>query len=82
MGILQAAVAGRVVQLSWGAADGAADYVIEVGSASGLSDLLVTSVTGTRLTTTGPAGDYYVRFWPRNECGLGRASNEVVVRLR
>jgi hypothetical protein len=68
--------------MSWGAAQGVADYHIEVGSASGLSDLLVTSTTGTRLTTTGPPGNYYVRFWPRNECGLGRASNEVVVRLR
>jgi hypothetical protein len=80
--VLQATTSGRVVRFAWGAADGAVDYVAEVGSASGLSDLLVTSVSGTRVTTTGPPGTYYVRLWPRNACGLGRASNEVVVRLQ
>lgn len=81
MGPLQAIVAGRAVSFTWGAANAAVDYVAEVGSASGLADLLVTSVVGTGAVTTGPPGRYFVRLWPRNACGVGRASNEVVVSL-
>ncbi len=82
MGPLRATVSGRRVSLDWGAANAASDYVIEVGSQSGLSDLLVTSLTGTRILAFAPRGTYFVRLWPRNECGLGRASNEIVVPVQ
>ena len=82
MGPLSAAVSGAIVRLAWGPANGATDYVAEVGSASGLSNLLVMAVTGTSIVTTGPPGNYFVRLWPRNECGVGRTSNEIVVRIQ
>jgi hypothetical protein len=43
---------------------------------------LVTSLTGTRILPFAPRGTYFVRLWPRNECGLGRASNEIVVPVQ
>lgn len=81
MGPLLATVSGRRVQLGWGPANGATDYVLEVGSASGLANLLVMTLTGSSVLTSGPPGTYFVRLWPRNECGVGRASNEVIVRI-
>lgn len=82
MGTLRATVLGRNVLLEWGPANAAVDYLIEVGSQSGLSDLLVTSLTGSRILTSAPRDTYFVRLWPRNECGLGRASNEIVVQVQ
>jgi hypothetical protein len=70
---------GRQVTLTWSAASGATDYVLEVGSSAGSSNVLVTPVTGTSLTAMAPPATYYVRIRPRNACALGAASNEVVV---
>jgi hypothetical protein len=71
---------GPMVALSWAAAAGAQDYVIEVGSASGLSNILVTSLGATtNLTVMAPPGRYYARIRARNACGLGSASNEILV---
>jgi hypothetical protein len=68
--------------LVWAAAAGAADYVIEVGSAPGLANLLVQSVgAGTTLSTFAPPGRYYARMRARNACGSGEASNEIVVTI-
>ncbi|MGE4067780.1 MAG: hypothetical protein AB7H88_13465 [Vicinamibacterales bacterium] len=79
VGAIQTAVTGRVVSLAWPAAAGASDYVLEVGSAPGLADLLVTAVAGPALTAGAPPGTYYVRVRGRSACGLGAASPDVPV---
>jgi hypothetical protein len=73
---------GAFVVLVWSAAANAADYVIEVGSAPGLSNLLVQSLgAGTTISTFAPPGRYYARIRARNGCGAGEASNEIVVTI-
>jgi hypothetical protein len=73
---------GAFVVLVWAGVAGASDYVIEVGSASGLSNLLVTSLGATTtISTLAPPGRYYARIRARNACGLGPASNEIVVTI-
>lgn len=79
-GPLSASVAGGVVSLTWGAASGnATTYVIEVGTASGLSDIgsLVTGHLDTRLVAAAPPGTYFVRVRAANARGLGPATSEV-----
>jgi hypothetical protein len=72
------------VELSWAPAAGAASYVIEAGSAAGLSDLArltthaATSITASRVAS----GTYFTRVRARNLCGVGGASNEVVVQVQ
>ena len=74
---------GAFVRLAWAPAAGARDYVIEVGSAPGLSNVLVTGVgAGTTISTVAPPGVYYARMRGRGSCGLGPASNEIVVTIR
>jgi hypothetical protein len=82
-GGLTASVSGNAVSLTWNAAPGdLASYVIEAGSASGLSDL-ANFVTGNLLTsfsaTSVPNGTYFVRVRAANASGAGAASNEVTV---
>lgn len=79
---LSAIVEGRAVTLTWAAAAGnAQEYVVEVGSAAGLSDILVfpTATLDTRLATPAPPGHYFVRVRAANASGLSPPSNEVVV---
>ncbi|MEP7116010.1 MAG: hypothetical protein ABI880_00400 [Acidobacteriota bacterium] len=77
-GTLSAAVSGRSVSLVWGAASGAASYVVEAGSASGLTNVLVSNV-GSAMSIGGPVppGTYYARVRAMSSCGQpGPASNE------
>jgi hypothetical protein len=77
---LQFSQSGNFVVLSWAAALDASDYVIEVGSAPGLSNLLVLPLgAGTSISTLAPPGRYHARMRARNGCGLGPATNEIVV---
>ena len=79
MAELRVSVTGRIVTFDWGRAPGATDYVVEVGSASGLANLLVVPITGVRVVSPALPGTYFVRLRGRNACGVGSASNEVVV---
>lgn len=75
---------GSTVTLRWAAPSTGGTptaYLIEVGSASGLSNLGVFNVGGiTTLTTPVPSGTYYVRIRALNGAGQGSASNQIVVQ--
>jgi len=78
------AVAGSTVMLNWQApSGGSASYVIEAGSAPGLTNLanFDTQSPATSYTATGVgAGTFFVRVRAKNACGAsGSASNEVVI---
>lgn len=80
---LAAIVVGSTVSLRWVASSGSLQsYVLEVGSASGLSDFgsLDLGQPATMFAAAGVAsGTYYVRVRARSSCGTSRASNEVRV---
>jgi hypothetical protein len=81
-GPLTASVTGGVVTLSWGAAAGnATSYVIEAGTAAGLTNVgaLPTGHLDTTWSTPAPAGTYFVRVRAANAYGLSPATNEVTV---
>jgi len=71
--------AGSLVTLNWDSAAGASDYVIEVGSTPGASDLLVVAVPPGPVSAMAPPGTYYVRVRGRNGCAAGSPSNEITV---
>jgi predicted phage tail protein len=75
---------GGNVDLRWTSSAGGyapSGYVIEAGSAPGLSDLARLTVSNvTRFVTTAPPGVYYVRVRALNATGASLPSNEIVVR--
>ncbi len=78
---LSASLNGRQVRLEWSPVAGAASYVLEAGSVPGASNIVVTAVGGTSVTTPAPPGTYYVRVKARTACGTGPASNELAVTV-
>lgn len=79
---LVGSVAGNVVSLGWTAAGGnATTYVLEGGTAPGLSNLGVLPLGSldTGIAGAVPAGTYYFRMRAANPFGSGAPSNEVVV---
>ena len=79
---LTSSAIGNVVSLNWTAAAGnAQSYVIDVGTASGLSNIgsLATGNLDTTFATPAPNGAYYVRVRAANVFGSSPPSNEVVV---
>ena len=73
---------GGTVVLTWTAATGSpAAYIVEVGTAPGLSNVAVADVGNvTRLTATGVGnGTYYVRMKARNACGASAPSGELTL---
>jgi FG-GAP repeat protein/BACON domain-containing protein len=81
---LASRVSGSTVTLTWGAAGGVSSYILEAGSRSGTSNLVVSDVGGSTTLTAANvgAGTYYVRVRAKNACGMSGASNEIVVTVR
>jgi predicted phage tail protein len=80
---LSSSGSGSSVTLQWTAPSGNthAGFVIEAGSAPGLSNLAVLPVGNvTTFSTTAPPGTYYVRVRAVNARGASPPSNEIVVR--
>jgi matrixin len=82
-GGLTTSASGATVTLAWKAASGnPSSYVVEAGSAPGLSNL-ANSDLGSPATSYVAAGvgrgAYYVRMRGRNACGTGPASNEALL---
>jgi hypothetical protein len=77
------AQSGSFVTLMWAGAAAAADYVIEVGSGPGQSNILVQGLgPTTAVSTVAPPGTYFARMRARNSCGFSTPSNEIVVSIR
>ncbi len=79
---LVGAVAGTVVTLGWNAAAGnATTYVVEAGTAPGLSNLGVLPLGSLDTSVAGavPAGTYYFRMRAANAFGSSAPSNEIVL---
>jgi len=79
---LRASQAGSTVSLRWTAPAGGSvsGYVVEAGTAPGLSNVGVLNVGNlTTFTTTASPGVYYVRVRAVNAAGIGAPSNEITV---
>ena len=77
-GDLRVTVTDGTRAFTWNAVSGAQDYFIQVGSASGQSNLLNTNTTQTTYSWTGGgAGPFYARVYARNSCGSGANSTEI-----
>jgi hypothetical protein len=78
-----ASASGSTVTLRWNAAAGnPTTYVVEAGSAPGLSNLANSDLgsPATSYIATGVGrGTYYVRMRGKNACGTGPASNETLL---
>ena len=75
-------VSGRFVVLTWAGVAGASDYLIEVGSSAGASDLLVAPLGNTTTVSTyANPRLYYARIRARNACGVSAPSNEIAVQI-
>ena len=76
-------VAGRTVTLGWQPSVGAIDYILEAGTAPGLSNAFNGNVgAATGLSVAAPPGRYFVRVRARNAVGIGASSAEVVIDVQ
>jgi hypothetical protein len=84
-GNLNASVSNSTVTLTWQPASAgcaATAYVVQAGSAPGLSDLAIFNVGNTtRLSVTAPVGTYFVRVVGVNAFGGSVPSNELTVTV-
>ena len=77
---LAAEVQRNVVTLSWNDPWNTTHFDLEVGSSSGLRNLLVMSLNGTSFTASGvPPGTYYLRLRAINEAGRSLPSQEITL---
>lgn len=76
---------GGLVSLAWSVSVfNIRSYILQAGSVPGSADLANFDLgnAGLQFSTTGvPPGTYYVRVIGRNSCGLGPASNELVINM-
>jgi len=76
-------LSGREVTLNWAppvAGAGPFTYVVEAGSAPGLTDLATLPVAGaTTLTVQAPPGTYHVRIRSQSPCGITPPSDERMI---
>lgn len=82
-GPLASSVNGTLVTLSWQPVSGVGvSYLIEAGTAPGLSNVGTFAMGGnTSFQTGAPPGIYYVRARAVNACGASAPTNEVVVTV-
>jgi hypothetical protein len=82
---LTATVTDNIVELSWSApvgGCGASGYVVQAGSAPGLSNLAILNVgAATSLTVSAPPGIYFVRVVAVNAFGGSIGSVEIIVTV-
>ncbi|HEY7173091.1 MAG TPA: right-handed parallel beta-helix repeat-containing protein [Vicinamibacterales bacterium] len=82
---LAAGVSGTLVGMSWampGVGPAATSYILELGSAPGLSDLGQAPLTTTWiLTNRGKSGKYYVRVRAKDAAGTSWPSSEITVTV-
>ncbi len=82
--LLDAELSGSTLVLDWRAPTTGGpveDYVLEAGSAPGLSNLVTLPLGTSRLfSVTVPPGAYYIRVRARNSGGLGAPSREFLIR--
>ncbi len=80
---LVAFVSGSTVTLGWSVSTGlVTSYVVEAGSGPGLANLATAdtgSSNGSAIFAGVSRGTYYVRVRAKNSCGVGGASNEIIV---
>jgi len=85
-GSLVGSSSGSTVTLGWSPAAGApTTYIVEAGSAPGLSNLANSDLGSAVPSLVAPnvgRGTYYVRVRGKNTCGVGAPSNEVIVIVR
>ena len=74
---------GSLVTLTWAATPNATSYIVEAGSAAGLSNIIVidTGNAATQLVANAPPGTYFVRVRGKSACGTGAASNQVIITV-
>ena len=80
-----ASASGNAVTLVWAAPVGgcpAVGYIVQAGSALGLSDIAVVNVgPATTFPATAPAGTYYIRVAAFNAFG-GKATSDTILTVR
>jgi hypothetical protein len=77
-GNLRVSVNGSTRVFTWDAVANVQDYFIQIGSASGGSDLINTNTSQTTYTWTGAGpGSYWARVYGRNSCGSGPNSTQL-----
>lgn len=78
---LQVSLDGNHVTFTWSAVN-AIDYTIYIGTTPNSSNLVRTNTTQTNYSWNGAnRGTYYATVHPRNNCGSGNPSNEVVFTI-
>jgi hypothetical protein len=79
---LTGGVTGTTASLSWNASAGATSYIVQAGTASGLSNVFYGDVGGAPTVSAGVSAGFsaYVRVVAVNACGQSAASAEMFLR--